>query len=180
MWKLNQFNYNRRLSDTIHVGKLLLGGKQPVRVQSMANTDTNDILNSVVQCLRIVEAGGELVRFTAQGIREAENLRLIHDELRREGCDVPLVADIHFNANAADVAALCVEKVRINPGNYVGSIKKGDTSDYTQEEYEQEYEKIKSRFIPFLDICKKQHTAIRIGVNHGSLSERIMNRFGDT
>jgi (E)-4-hydroxy-3-methylbut-2-enyl-diphosphate synthase len=157
-----------------------MGGNHPVRVQSMANTNTNDILNSVAQCKRIVAAGGELVRFTAQGVREAENLKLIHDALRQQGCDVPLVADIHFNANAADVAAISVEKVRINPGNYVAGVKTGDPSDYTIEEYEQEYEKIRSRFIPFLDICKKYHTAIRIGVNHGSLSERIMNRYGDT
>jgi (E)-4-hydroxy-3-methylbut-2-enyl-diphosphate synthase len=180
MWKPDQFNYSRRPADTVRIGNLLLGGTQPVRVQSMANTDTNDILNSVAQCKRIVEAGGELVRFTAQGVREAENLRLIHDALRQQGCDVPLVADIHFNANAADVAALYVEKVRINPGNYVGSVKQGESSDYTDEEYEQEYEKIRARFIPFLTICKKNNTAIRIGVNHGSLSERIMNRFGDT
>jgi len=180
MWKLNQFNYSRRPSDTIRVGNIFLGGNQPIRVQSMANTDTNDIPNSVAQCLRIVEAGGELVRYTAQGVREAENLKLIHAALREQGCKVPLVADIHFNANAADVAARYVEKVRINPGNYVGSVKIGDTSDYTIEEYELEYEKIKARFIPFLNICKEHHTAIRIGVNHGSLSERIMNRFGDT
>ena len=180
MWKLNQFNYSRRPSDTIRVGNLFLGGNQPVRVQSMANTDTNDIPNSVAQCKRIVEAGGELVRYTAQGVREAENLKLIHDVLREQGCEVPLVADIHFNANAADVAAQYVEKVRINPGNYVGSVKNGDTSDYTIEEYESEYEKIRARFIPFLNICKEHHTAIRIGVNHGSLSERIMNRYGDT
>ena len=180
MWKISQFNYNRRRSDTIHVGNLLLGGSQPIRIQSMANTDTNDIINSVAQCLRIVEAGGELVRYTAQGVREAENLKLIHDALRQQGCDVPLVADIHFNANAADLAALYVEKVRINPGNYVASVKNGDGSDYSDEEYELELEKIRTRFIPFLDICKKQNTAIRIGVNHGSLSERIMNRFGDT
>ncbi len=180
MWKFNPFNYSRRPSDTIQVGNILLGGNQPVRVQSMANTDTNDILNSVAQCKRIVQAGGELVRFTAQGVREVENLKLIHDALRQQNCNVPLVADIHFNANAADVAALYVEKVRINPGNYVGSVKAGDSSDYTIEEYEQELEKIRSRFIPFLNICKKNHTAIRIGVNHGSLSERIMNRYGDT
>ena len=146
----------------------------------MANTDTNDIPNSVAQCKRIVETGGELVRYTTQGVREAENLKLIHEALRQQGYEVPLVADIHFNANAADVAAQYVEKVRINPGNYVGSIKIGDTSDYTDEEYEQEYEKIRARFIPFLNICKEHHTAIRIGVNHGSLSERIMNRYGDT
>ncbi len=180
MWKLNQFNYSRRTSNEIHIGNLLMGGTQPVRVQSMANTDTNDIPNSVAQCLRIVEAGGELVRFTTQGIREAESIGKIHAELRKKGCNVPLVADIHFNANAADEAALQVEKVRINPGNYVGSIKIGDTSDYTDAEFETEYQKIRKRFIPFLNICKEHNTAIRIGVNHGSLSERMMNRYGDT
>ena len=180
MWKLNQFNYNRRISDTIHVGKLLLGGNQPVRVQSMANTDTNDIENSVAQCLRIVEAGGDIVRFTTQGIREAESIGKIQATLREKGCDVPLVADIHFNANAADLAATQVEKVRINPGNYVGSIKIGDTSDYTDEEFETEYQKVRARFIPFLKICKQHNTAIRLGINHGSLSERMMNRYGDT
>jgi (E)-4-hydroxy-3-methylbut-2-enyl-diphosphate synthase len=180
MWKLNQFNYSRRLSDKIQIGDLLLGGDEPVRVQSMANTDTNDIENSVAQCLRIVEAGGELVRFTTQGIREAESIGKIHAALREQGCNVPLVADIHFNANAADVAAQHVEKVRINPGNYVGTVKIGDLSDYTDEEFELEYQKIRARFIPFLDICKKNNTTIRIGVNHGSLSERMMNRYGDT
>ena len=180
MWKLNQFNYNRRISDTIHIGKLLLGGNQPVRVQSMANTDTNDIENSVSQCLRIVEAGGDIVRFTTQGIREAESIGKIHAALREKGCEVPLVADIHFNANAAVVAATQVEKVRINPGNYVGSIKIGDNSDYSDEEFETEYQKVRARFIPFLKICKEHKTAIRLGINHGSLSERMMNRFGDT
>ena len=180
MWKLNQFNYNRRISDTVQIGKLLLGGNQPVRVQSMANTDTNDIENSVAQCLRIVEAGGDIVRFTTQGIREAESIGKIHAVLREKGCDVPLVADIHFNANSADLAATQVEKVRINPGNYVGSIKIGDNSDYTNEEFETEYQKVRARFIPFLKICKQHNTAIRLGINHGSLSERMMNRFGDT
>jgi len=180
MWKPNQFNYTRRPSDSIQIGNLLLGGKNPVRVQSMANTDTNDIQGSVAQCIRIVETGGELVRFTTQGIREAESIGEIHAALRMQGCNVPLVADIHFNANAADVAAQKIEKVRINPGNYVGSIKIGDPTDYTDKEFATEYEKIRSRFIPFLNICKQHGTAIRIGVNHGSLSERMMNRFGDT
>ena len=180
MWKLNQFNYTRRPSDLIQIGNVLLGGNNPVRVQSMANTDTNDIPNSVAQCLRIVKAGGEIVRFTTQGIREAESIGAIHAALREQGCMVPLVADIHFNANAADVAAQQVEKVRINPGNYVGSIKIGDPSDYSDEEFIREYEKIRTRFIPFLSICKEHNTAIRIGVNHGSLSERMMNRYGDT
>lgn len=180
MWKVNQFNYSRRPSDTIRIGNLLMGGSQPVRIQSMANTDTNDIENSVAQCLRIVEAGGELVRFTTQGIREAESAGKIHALLREQGCEIPLVADIHFNANAADVAATKVEKVRINPGNYVGSIKIGDNSDYTDDEFQREYQKIRERFIPFLKTCKQYGTSIRIGVNHGSLSERMMNRFGDT
>ncbi len=180
MWKVHPFKYSRRPSDEIRVGNLLLGGKNPVRVQSMANTDTNDIPGSVAQCLKIVDAGGELVRFTTQGVREAESLHLIHNEIRKQNCNTPLVADIHFNANAADVVAKYVEKVRINPGNYVGSIKIGDTSDYTDEEFELEYERIKSRFVPFLNICKEHNTAIRIGVNHGSLSERMMNRYGDT
>lgn len=180
MYKFSQFNYARRQSDEIRIGNVMLGGQNPVRVQSMANTDTNDIENSVAQCLRIVEAGGEIVRFTTQGVKEAESAGKIHQILREKGCDVPLVADIHFNANAADVAATKVEKVRINPGNYVRSVKPGDTSDYTDEEFEAEYQKIRARFIPFLNICKEHKTAIRIGVNHGSLSERMMNRYGDT
>lgn len=180
MWKLDQFNYSRRPSDTIQIAKLLLGGNQPVRVQSMANTDTNDVENSVAQCLRIVDAGADLVRFTTQGTREAESLKSIRTALREQGCEVPLVADIHFNANAADLAAQYTDKVRINPGNYVGSIKIGDTSDYTEAEFAQEYEKVRARFIPFLNICKEHNTTIRIGVNHGSLSERMMNRYGDT
>ncbi|MEA4981170.1 MAG: (E)-4-hydroxy-3-methylbut-2-enyl-diphosphate synthase, partial [Paludibacter sp.] len=175
----NQFNYARRKSNTIKVGKVLLGGDQPVRVQSMANTDTNDTESSVAQCIRIVEAGGEIVRFTAQGVKEATNLKNIHEALRAKGFDVPLVADIHFVANAADVAAQHVEKVRVNPGNFVGPVKTGG-GEYTDEEYKAEYEKLKVRFTQLLQICKQHGTAIRIGVNHGSLSERMMNRWGDT
>lgn len=180
MWKVNPFKYNRRPTAEVKIGQVNLGGENPVRVQSMANTDTNDIQNSVDQCIRIVEAGADIVRFTTQGIREAESVKLIHDAIREKGYNTPLVADIHFNANAADVAARNVEKVRINPGNYVGSIKIGDNSDYTEAEFATEYEKIRTRFIPFLNICKENKTAIRIGVNHGSLSERMMNRYGDT
>ena len=180
MWKVNPFKYNRRPSEQVLIGNLKLGGANPVRVQSMANTDTNDIENSVDQCIRIVEAGADLVRFTTQGIREAESAGVIRQKIREKGYETPLVADIHFNANAADVAATKVEKVRINPGNYVGSVKIGDNSDYTDEEFAREYEKIRTRFIPFLNICKENNTAIRIGVNHGSLSERMMNRYGDT
>ncbi len=156
-----------------------LGGDEPVRVQSMANTDTNDTQASVEQCIRIVEAGGELVRFTAQGVKEAENLKNIRLALNNAGFDVPLVADIHFNANAADVAAKYVEKVRVNPGNFIG-VFRTDGSDFTEEAYRAEYEKIKVRFTQLLNICRENGTAVRIGVNHGSLSERMMNRWGDT
>ena len=180
MWKVNPFKYSRRPASEVKVGTVKLGSDYPVRVQSMANTDTNDIENSVAQCIRIVEAGADIVRFTTQGIREAESVKLIHNAIREKGYNTPLVADIHFNANAADVAARNVEKVRINPGNYIGSIKIGDNSDYTDAEFATEYEKIRARFIPFLNICKENNTAIRIGVNHGSLSERMMNRYGDT
>lgn len=175
----NQFNYTRRKSDEVRIGKILMGGEQPVRVQSMANTDTNDTQLSVEQCIRIVEAGGELVRFTAQGVKEANNLQHIRKALFDAGIDVPLVADIHFNANAADVAAQFVEKVRVNPGNFIG-VFRSDGSEFTEEAYQAEFQKIKVRFKQLLDVCKVHGTAIRIGVNHGSLSERMMNRWGDT
>jgi (E)-4-hydroxy-3-methylbut-2-enyl-diphosphate synthase len=173
------YNYQRRKSVEVQIGNLKLGGDNPVRVQSMANTDTNDIEASVHQAIRIIEAGAELVRFTAQGIREAGSLELIHAELRKRGYTTPLVADIHFNPAVAEIAAQYVEKVRINPGNFVKSIKK-DHSDYTDEEFEQERLLLKKRFTDFLNVCKRYDTAIRIGVNHGSLSERMLNRYGDT
>ncbi|OJV39012.1 MAG: 4-hydroxy-3-methylbut-2-en-1-yl diphosphate synthase [Bacteroidales bacterium 36-12] len=172
------FNYNRRKSDKVKIGNVLLGSDYPIRVQSMTNTDTNDTENSVAQSIRIYEAGGEIVRLTAQGVKEAENLKNIKESLINKGYSFPLVADIHFLANAADIAAQYVQKVRVNPGNYIGLVRKSD--DYTDEEYQAEYEKIKARFTILLDICKKNNTAIRIGVNHGSLSERMMNRWGDT
>lgn len=175
----NPFNYTRRQSNQIQVGSVFLGGNNPVRVQSMANTDTNNTEDSVAQCIRIVEAGGEIVRFTAQGVKEAENLKNIHQALRQKGFGVPLVADIHFVAQAADVAAQYVEKVRVNPGNFIGMVRR-DSSDYTEEEYQAEYAKIRDRFTQLINICKQHNTAIRIGVNHGSLSERMMNRWGDT
>lgn len=175
---IDQFNYHRRQADTVRIGPVLLGSEQPVRLQSMANTDTNDTENSVAQCIRIVKAGGEIVRFTAQGAKEAENLKNIKQALLDQGCDVPLVADIHFRADAANIAAQYVEKVRINPGNYIGRVVR--TTDYTEEEYQAEYQKIKLKFTELLNICKEHGTAIRIGVNHGSLSERMMNRWGDT
>jgi (E)-4-hydroxy-3-methylbut-2-enyl-diphosphate synthase len=157
-----------------------MGGENPIRIQSMTNTSTLDTEGSVRQCIRIIEAGGEYVRLTAQGVREAENLRNIEDGLHALGYHTPLVADIHFNPKAAEAAAGIVEKVRINPGNFADPIKTFKTFEYTDEEYQQELEKIRDRFVPFLHICKEHHTAIRIGVNHGSLSDRIMNRYGDT
>ncbi len=146
----------------------------------MTNTNTNDTEGSVAQIKRIVDAGADIVRLTAQGTREALNLANIEEALRKDGYNVPLVADIHFNANVADVAAGIVEKVRINPGNYVDPGRTFKKLEYTDEEYAQEIEKIRQRLVPFLNICKEHHTAVRIGVNHGSLSDRIMSRYGDT
>lgn len=174
------FNYKRRAATVAHVGRLNIGGDNPVRVQSMTTTSTLDTEGSVAQCKRIIDAGGELVRLTTQGRREAENLANISRQLRAEGYTQPLCADIHFNANVADVAACHTEKVRINPGNYVDPARKFVKHDYTDEEYASELKKIEERLVPFLDICKENHTAIRIGVNHGSLSDRIRNRYGDT
>ncbi len=170
----------RRKSTLVHVGNLTIGGDAPVRVQSMATVSTLDTENAVAQAIRIIEAGGELVRFTTQGTREAENLRNIKAELVKRGYDTPIVADVHFNANVADVAALYADKVRINPGNYVDPARKFDKIDYTDEEYAEELMKIEHRLVPFLNLCREHKTAIRIGVNHGSLSDRIMSRYGDT
>ena len=172
--------FYRRKSSVTHVGKVAIGGDNPVRIQSMANTSTMDTEGSVAQAKRIVDAGGEIVRFTTQGQREALNMREISNALRADGYDVPLVADVHFNAAVADTAALYCEKVRINPGNYVDPGRKFKHIDYTDEQYAEEIKKIDERFVPFLNICKQNHTAIRIGVNHGSLSDRIMSRYGDT
>ncbi len=172
--------YTRRKSHEITVGNIRLGGDNPIRVQSMTNTDTMDTEASVAQILRIAGAGGEIVRLTTQGTREAENMALISEAVRRAGCGVPLVADVHFNPNVADVAARYCEKVRINPGNYVDAARKFKQLEYTDEQYAQELQKIENRLLPFLRICKEYGTAVRIGVNHGSLSDRIMSRYGDT
>lgn len=172
--------YTRRKSHEITVGNIRLGGDNPIRVQSMTNTDTMDTEASVAQILRIAEAGGDIVRLTTQGTREAENMKLISEAVRRAGCQVPLVADVHFNPNVADVAALYCEKVRINPGNYVDAARKFKQLDYTDEQYAQELRRIEDRLLPFLQICREHGTAVRIGVNHGSLSDRIMSRYGDT
>lgn len=174
------FNYKRRAATVAHVGRLNIGGDNPVRVQSMTTTSTLDTEGSVAQCKRIIDAGGELVRLTTQGRREAENLANISRQLHAEGYTQPLCADIHFNANVADLAACHTEKVRINPGNYVDPARTFKHLEYTDEQYAQELEKIEERLTTFIDLCKKHHTAVRIGVNHGSLSDRIMSRYGDT
>ena len=172
--------YIRRKSSVCNVAQVAIGGDNPIRIQSMTNTNTNDTEGSVAQIKRIVDAGADIVRLTAQGTKEALNLANIEQKLRADGYDVPLVADIHFNANVADVAAGIVEKVRINPGNYVDPGRTFKKLEYTDEEYAQEIQKIRQRLVPFLNICKQHHTAVRIGVNHGSLSDRIMSRYGDT
>ncbi len=177
---MTYFNYRRRESSVVRVGDTFLGGNNPIRIQSMANVSTMDTEAAVRQALRLIEAGAELVRFTAQGEREAHNLGVIRQRLREAGYTTPLVADIHFNPRAADVAATTVEKVRINPGNYVDRIKTFDRRTYTDAEYAAEIQKIRDRLVPFLAICREHGTTIRIGVNHGSLSDRIMSRYGDT
>ena len=170
----------RRTSSVVHVGNITIGGDNPIRIQSMATVDTNDTEGCVAQAKRIIDAGGELVRFTTQGTREAENMKNISARLKENGYTTPLVADVHFTAHTADVAALYCEKVRINPGNYVDPGRTFKHLEYTDEEYAEELKKIEAKFVPFLNICKEHHTAIRIGVNHGSLSDRIMSRYGDT
>ena len=170
----------RRKTHEVRVGTIGIGGSNPVRVQSMCTTSTLDTDGCVRQILAIAEAGGELVRLTTQGVREAENMRVIRERVRAAGCMVPLVADVHFNPAVADVAARYCEKVRINPGNYVDAARKFKHLDYTDEEYQAELQKIEDRLIPFLNICREHGTAVRIGVNHGSLSDRIMSRYGDT
>ncbi len=177
---MNYFNYKRRLSSETRIGNTPLGGGNPIRIQSMTNTNTNDTEASAEQVIRIVKAGADYVRLTAQGVREAENLRNIEDVVRGQGYTTPLIADIHFNPRAAEAAARIVEKVRVNPGNFVDRVKTFETFEYTDEEYAQEIEKIRAKLVPLIDICKEHKTAIRIGVNHGSLSDRIMSRYGDT
>ena len=172
--------YQRRRSSVVQVGQVPLGGDYPIRIQSMTTTPTDDTEACVAQAKRIIAAGGEYVRLTTQGVREAENLRNISAALRAEGITTPLVADVHFNPHVADVAALYAEKVRINPGNYVDTARTFKQLTYSDAEYAAEVQKIRDRLVPFLNICKEHHTAIRLGVNHGSLSDRIMSRYGDT
>jgi (E)-4-hydroxy-3-methylbut-2-enyl-diphosphate synthase len=171
--------YRRRLSREVKIGDVALGGLNPIRVQSMTTVDTMDTLGSVEQTLRMVEAGCEYVRITAPSVKEAQNLLEIKKELRRRGCHVPLIADIHFTPNAAELAARIVEKVRVNPGNYADK-KKFEVIEYTDASYQAEVERIRERFRPLVRICKQYGTAMRIGTNHGSLSDRILSRYGDT
>ena len=170
----------RRATVEVSVGNVLIGSAHPVRVQSMTNTSTMDTDSSVEQTLRIVERGGELVRLTTQGNREAVNLGNIKQQLLARGCRVPLVADVHFNASVADTAARYADKVRVNPGNYVDTARTFKHIDYTDAEYAEELKRLRERFVAFLDICKAEGKAVRVGVNHGSLSDRIMSRYGDT
>jgi len=174
------FNYKRRETTVTHAGNVGIGGENPIRIQSMTTTNTNDTMACVEQAERIIRAGGELVRLTTQGKREAENLRNIEAALRSKGYDTPLVADVHFNPAVAEVAALYAEKVRVNPGNYTDPARTFKKIEYTDAEYADELKKIESRLVPLLDICREHRTALRIGVNHGSLSDRIMSRYGDT
>lgn len=171
--------YRRLKTLEVKVGDLLLGNFNPIRVQTMTTTDTMDTLATVEQSIRCIEAGSELVRITAPSKKEAENLLNIKNELRRRGYNTPLVADIHFTPNAAEIAARIIEKVRVNPGNYVDK-KKFEFIEYTDADYNEEIERIRERFTPLVKICKEYGTAMRIGTNHGSLSDRIMSRYGDT
>jgi (E)-4-hydroxy-3-methylbut-2-enyl-diphosphate synthase len=174
------FDYNRRSTLTVNVGNVPMGSEWPVRIQSMTNTMTDDVERSAEQCLRIVEAGGEIVRLTAQGVRQAEAIGMIRNSLRAQGCDVPLVADIHFNPRAAFAAAALTDKVRINPGNFVDPARTFQHLEYTDEEYQAELDKIRETLLPFIALCREHGTAVRLGVNHGSLSDRIMSRYGNT
>src|SRR6056297_2400213 len=173
------FSYQRFKTREVMVGKIGIGGNNPIRVQSMTTTDTMDTEGSVAQSVRMIEAGCELVRITAPSKKDAQNLEVIKSRLREMGYDAPLVADIHFTPNAAEIAARIVEKVRVNPGNYADK-KKFENIEYTDESYQTELQRIRERFMPLVAICKEHGTAMRIGTNHGSLSDRILSRYGDT
>lgn len=177
---MNFFNYKRRPTINVKVGNTYMGSSYPVVVQTMTNTNTLDTEASVAQCERIIESGADLIRLTTQGVREANNLKEIHKQLRDKGYSTPLSADIHFNPRAAHVAATIAEKVRINPGNFVDKQKTFAEIEYSDEEYALELQKIRDKVVPFLEICREHGAAVRIGVNHGSLSDRIMTRYGDT
>ena len=176
----NTFNYSRRSTVSVNVGGLAMGSQWPVRVQSMTNTATDDIEASAAQCQRIAYAGAAYVRLTAQGVKQANSIGEISKVLRAQGCNIPLIADIHFNPQAALAAAQVCEGVRINPGNFVDPARTFKQLDYTDEEYRSELERIREALRPFIAVCREHHTAVRLGVNHGSLSDRIMSRYGNT
>ena len=177
---MSRYNYSRRSTSPVQVGNILIGGDAPIRIQSMTNTNTLDTEGSVAQTMRIAQAGGEIVRLTTQGVAEASNMAEITKGVRKAGFTTPLVADVHFNPKAAYTAATTCDKVRINPGNFVDAARTFRRLEFTDEEYQAELQKIRKAVIPFLDICKANNTAVRLGVNHGSLSDRIMSRYGDT
>lgn len=170
--------YHRRQTVTVNIGNLAMGSQYPIRVQSMTTTNTMDTQGTIEQSIRMIDAGCELVRITAPSMREAKNLEEIRKGLQARGYTTPLVADIHYTPNAAEIAARVVEKVRINPGNYVDK-KQFNIIEYTEAEYQEELDRIRARFVPLINICKEHGTALRIGTNHGSLSDRIMSRYGD-
>lgn len=177
---MSRYNYIRRGSSVAKAGDVAIGGANPIRIQSMCNTNTNDTEASACQAKRIADAGGEIVRLTTQGVKEAANMANIKAALHDMACDVPLVADVHFNPNAAFEAAKTCDKVRINPGNFVDAARTFKKLEFTEEEYAVELQKIRDKFVPFLGLCKANGTCVRLGVNHGSLSDRIMSRYGDT
>ena len=172
-------SYSRWITREVNIGDVAVGGDNPIRVQSMTTTDTMDTVATIKQSIRMIDAGCEIVRITAPSLKEAENLKFIRKGLRSQGYKVPLVADIHYTPNAAEVAARIVEKVRINPGNFADR-KNFKTYDYSDKSYDEELERIRDRFLPLVSICKQYGTAMRIGTNHGSLSDRILSRYGDT
>ena len=172
-------SYQRRETIPVQIGDLYLGSDFPIRIQSMTTVDTMDTQGSIEQSIRMIDAGCELVRITAPSVKEAQNLENIRKGLRARGYHTPLVADIHFTPNAAELAARIVEKVRINPGNYADK-KRFETIEYTDASYQSELERIRDKFLPLVNICKEYGTAMRIGTNHGSLSDRILSRYGDT
>ncbi len=177
---LSPYNYGRRPSKEVRIGTTAVGGENPVRLQSMTNTDTLDVEGSAAQAIRIADAGGEIVRLTTQGVAQAEAMGLIRRRLDELGCLIPLVADVHFHPRAAMTAATLCEKVRINPGNFVDAARTFRKLEFTDEEYAEEIERIRVALRPLLELCRQHDTALRLGVNHGSLSDRIMSRYGDT
>ena len=176
----NTFNYRRRSTVSVNVGGIAMGSEWPVRVQSMTNTPTDDIEASAAQCQRIAYAGAAYVRLTAQGVKQAHSIGEVSKVLRAQGCNIPLIADIHFNPQAALAAAEVCEGVRINPGNFVDPARTFKQLEYTDEQYQAELERIREALRPFIAVCREHHTAVRLGVNHGSLSDRIMSRYGNT